>query len=77
MKLDLTKLPSFTTFASAQDTCGACGAMAFAWLTNGDGGLLQVCQGCGQAWGVGRFYCDKAIGPRAESIWSAGVARTP
>jgi len=70
MKLDLTRLPSFATYASAKEVC-ECGGDSFAWLTSGDGGLLQVCQRCGASWGVGRFWVDKQIGPRVESVWSA------
>ena len=75
MEPDLTRLPSFSTYASAQESCPHCAGVGFDWATSGDGGLLQVCDACGVAWGIGRFYIDKAIGPRWESTWSAGGAR--
>lgn len=75
MEPDLTRLPSFATYAAAQERCPTCGATGFDWATSGDGGLLQVCDSCGLAWGVGRFYIDPAIGPRMESVWSSRGAR--
>lgn len=72
MKLDLTTLPSLCTKGKARESCpdARCRCRTFEWVTNGDGGLLQVCKACGRAWGVGRFWVDKEIGPRAESQWS-------
>ena len=75
MEPDLTRLPSFATYAQALERCPKCGGSGFDDATSGDGGLLQVCDACGYAWGVGRFWCDPAIGPRFESTWSSRGAR--
>lgn len=72
---DLTQLPSFSTFAQEKVRCPRCPSLVFEWRTNGDGGLLQVCASCGMAWSVGRYYTDPALGPRSESIWSAGRSK--
>jgi hypothetical protein len=74
MEPDLTRLPSFATYARARTAC-ECGGAVFEWRTSGDGGLLQVCERCGLSWGVGRFWIDAAIGPRSESVWSSRGAR--
>lgn len=74
-RLDLTRLPSFSTYAQQLPECPECAGRLFEWATSGDGGLLQVCEGCGKAWGVGRFWIDEAIGPRYESNWSATGGR--
>lgn len=68
---DLTKVPSFATFAHQRVRCPSCRSKRFESCVNGDGGLLDVCLGCGRARPVGRYYTDPSIGPRTGSTWSA------